>query len=139
MHQFGGNNVRTNRMSITALLVIALFSAGNNAVHAASVAPKQSKLTPAAVKKSAYPKIVIYTVAWCPHCKQLKEYLTANNIPFMNKDVEVDDAAMEELTTKYKSSGVPVVILGNDQEILKGFTPENFEKAVAKVQAADKK
>lgn len=131
--------MRTIRMSMIALLVIAFFSAGNIAVHADSVAPKQSKLTPTTAKESTYPKIVIYTVAWCPHCKQLKEYLTANNIPFTNKDVEMDETAREELTTKYKSTGVPVVIIGNDKEILMGFTPENFERAVDKVQATDKK
>jgi glutaredoxin-like YruB-family protein len=131
--------MRTARISITVLLAIALFSAGNMALNAAPAEPQQTKLTPTAAKQSDYPKIVIYTVSWCPHCKQLKEYLTANNIPFMNKDVEIDATAMEELTTKYKSKGVPVVIIGNDQEILKGFTPEIFEKAVAKVQAAEKK
>jgi glutaredoxin-like YruB-family protein len=131
--------MQTPLQSITRILTIALFSAVTLTVFTAPLAAQQTTLTPATVKKSAYPKIVIYTVAWCPHCKQLKEYLTSNNIPFMNKDVEVDAAAMEELTTKYKSTGVPVVVFGKDQEILKGFTPENFEKAVAKVLAADKK
>jgi glutaredoxin-like YruB-family protein len=131
--------MRAIPVSITFLLAITLCSVDIMPVHAASVAPQQTILTPTTAKKSTYPKIVIYTVAWCPHCKQLKEYLTSHNIPFINKDVEVDATAMEELTTKYKSQGVPIVVFGNDQEILKGFTPENFEKAVAKVLAADKK
>src|SRR5690606_1825675 len=74
---------------------------------AAEQAP-QSKLNPAkaeAVKN--YPKIVLYSTTWCPHCKAAKEYLTKNNIPFINRDVEADSQAMELLTDKYNSRGVP--------------------------------
>ena len=98
-------------------------------------AGKQTVLNADAPKKSAYPKIVIYTVSWCPHCRELKEYLTSNNIPFINNDVELEPSAMEMLTTRYKTYGVPVIVIGNDQKILKGFTPDEFEKAVQKISA----
>ena len=81
-----------------------------------------------------YPKIVLYSTSWCPHCKAAKEYFTRNNIPFINRDVELDDAAMEDLTKKYRSQGVPVLVIGNDEKILKGFNQGNFEKAVKEVQ-----
>lgn len=96
-------------------------------------------ILPTTASKAKYPKIVIYTVVWCPHCRELKEYLSSRNIPFTNRDVEVDAAAMEELTKKYKSKGVPIVVIGNDQEILKGFTADSFEKAAARVLASEKK
>ena len=94
----------------------------------------QSAVKPGAHASQKYPKIVLYSVSWCPHCKEAKEYFTAKNIPFINKDVELDDKAMEELTGKYKSQGVPVVVLGNDQKVIKGFSPALFEKAVKEVQ-----
>lgn len=99
---------------------------------AAADAP-QSPLKPTA-QTSNYPKIVLYSTSWCPHCKQAKEYFTKNNIPFINRDVELDDAAMEDLTKKYRSQGVPVLVIGNDEKILKGFNQGNFEKAVKEVQ-----
>jgi glutaredoxin len=34
-----------------------------------------------------YPQIVIYSVAWCSHCKATKEYLTKDSIPFINRDI----------------------------------------------------
>ena len=104
----------------------------------AAAPASQTILNPAAPRKSQYPRIIIYTVSWCPHCRELKEYLTSRNIPFINRDVELEPAAMDELTQKYKTFGVPVVVIGNDQEVIKGFTAEQFENAVAKVRSGSR-
>lgn len=98
----------------------------------------QSQLNPgkaAAAKK--YPRIVLYSVSWCPHCRETKEYLTKNNIPFINRDVEIDAKAMEELTGKYESTGVPVLVfgVGKQEVVLKGFTPELFQESLKKAQS----
>ena len=98
----------------------------------------QSTLNPAkaqAAKK--YPQIVLYSVAWCPHCKEAKEYFTRNTIPFINRDVEVDEKAMEELSLKYNSRGVPVIVIGTgkNEVVVKGFTPELFQDSLKKAQA----
>ena len=86
----------------------------------------QSTLSPARAEEAKkYPRIVLFSVAWCPHCKETKEYFTRNNIPFINRDVEVDAKSMEELTGKYKSNGVPVIVIGSgkNEVVVKGFTP----------------
>ena len=44
--------------------------------------------------------------------------------------MEIDSDAMELLTGKYKSQGVPVIVIGDDAVVLKGFDPDRFEKAV---------
>ena len=98
----------------------------------------QSTLSPAKAEASKkYPQIVLYSVAWCPHCKETKEYFTQNNIPFINRDVEIDEKAMEELTGKYKSSGVPVIVIGTGKHevVVKGFTPELFQESLKKAKA----
>ena len=87
---------------------------------------------PAQARK--YPGIVIYSVAWCPHCREAKEYMTEHNIPFTNRDVELDAKAMEDLTGKYKSQAVPLIVIGNDVRILHGFNRENFEKTLKEVE-----
>ncbi|MFZ4856944.1 MAG: glutaredoxin domain-containing protein [Desulfuromonadaceae bacterium] len=126
------------RQVSTALLLFTATAIAPNISADAADAPPQTILNPAAVKKSSYPKIVIYTVAWCPHCRELKEYLTSRNIPFINRDVELDTAAMQDLQNKYNSYGVPVVVIGNNQEVLKGFTVEQFEALVQKVRSGSK-
>ncbi|MDD2318482.1 MAG: glutaredoxin domain-containing protein, partial [Geobacteraceae bacterium] len=77
-----------------------------------------------------YPRIVIYTVSWCPHCKEAKEYLSGRKIPFINLDVEEDESAREVLLNKYQATSVPLIVIGNDKVILKGFKRESLEKAL---------
>ena len=98
----------------------------------------QSTLDPAKAQVAKkYPQIVLYSVTWCPHCREAKEYFTKNNIPFINRDVEMDEKAMEELTGKYNSQGVPVIVVGSGKEevVVKGFTPELFQESLKKARA----
>jgi glutaredoxin-like YruB-family protein len=118
---------------IRSVAVLILFLAAVPAFGAGGDAP-QSPVSPEAVVPQKYPKIVLYSVAWCPHCKEAKEYFTRNNIPFINRDVEIDEAAMKDLTKKYKSQGVPVIVIGNDEKVLKGFDQARFENAVKEVR-----
>lgn len=76
----------------------------------------------------SYPKIVLYSTSWCPHCREAKEYFKRNHIAYVNRDVEEDGDAMEALVGKYQSRAVPVIVIGNDEKILKGFKQEEFEK-----------
>ena len=98
----------------------------------------QSTINPAKAQAAkSYPQIVLYSVAWCPHCKEAKEYFTRNTIPFINRDVEVDEKAMEDLSVKYNSRGVPVIVIGTgkNEVVVKGFTPELFQDSLKKAQA----
>jgi glutaredoxin-like YruB-family protein len=112
------------------LVFLALFLSASTCPAAEDSAAPQTPLSQGAVQTKKFPRIVIYSVAWCPHCKEAKEYLTKNNIPFINRDVELDSVAMEELTQKYKSTGVPVIVFGNDDKVLRGFNRDQFEKAL---------
>ena len=98
----------------------------------------QSRLNQAKAQETKkYPQIVAYTVSWCPHCRAAKEYFTQKNIPFINKDVEIDDKAMDELRGKYQSEGVPVIVIGSGKSevVMKGFTPELFEESLKKARS----
>lgn len=122
----------SSAMKVLTVAVALLFSAVSGAW--AVEEGKQSPLKHYTSARHKYPRIVLYSVSWCPHCKAAKEYLTKNDIPFINRDVEVDDAAMEDLTKKYKSQGVPLFVIGNDQVILKGFDQQKLQKAIKDVQ-----
>ncbi len=115
-------------VSILIFLVVALFSL---TIHAdETVVGPQSTVKPESAPAQKYPRIVIYSVSWCPHCREAIEYLTSHSIPFINRDVEVDDQAMKDLTEKYKSTAVPVIVMGNDEKVIKGFNRGKFEKVL---------
>jgi glutaredoxin-like YruB-family protein len=121
---------------IKSAMIVCCLVVGTAALsHGASVTEgPQSIVSPAPAKQRVYPKIVLYSVSWCSHCKEAKEYFTHNNIPFVNHDVELEEEAMDTLTNKYKSKGVPVIVLGNDEKVLKGFNKDAFEKAVEEMR-----
>ncbi len=79
---------------------------------------------------ASYPRIVIYTVSWCPHCKEAKEYLSSRKIPFINLDVDENESARKTLVEKYQMNSVPLIVIGNDKVILKGFKRESLEQAL---------
>ena len=91
---------------------------------------RQAPPTPPANRAISYPKIVLYSTSWCPHCREAREYLTARTIPFMELDVETDEEALDTLITKYGTKRVPLIVIGDDDAVVKGFTPESFEKAL---------
>lgn len=101
-------------------------------------------------------KITIYTVETCKFSAEEKEYLKSKNLPFEEKDVEKDHAALEQmLKVGNNFAGTPVTeIVFDDTDpakkpeegadaakseykdevktgrmvVLKGFTKEEFEK-----------
>ena len=111
-----------------------LDAIANQGATEAPAAAAQEPLTPQATQDLQYPKIVLFSTAWCPHCKMAKEYLVRNNIPFINRDVDDDKEALDLLLTKYKSQSVPFFVFGDDAEVMNGFTEERFQKAVEKTK-----
>lgn len=118
---------------IRILLLIVMLAAAPSATAAAGKATGAS--APSATKQQTYPRIVLYSVSWCPHCREAKEYFKSHNIPYVNKDVEANETYLKELTEKYKTQAVPVIVIG-DREVLRGFAPEKFEKALRGVKQA---
>ena len=62
--------------------------------------------------------IVAYTASWCDACKELKTYLSVNNIEYKNVDIEEDKTAMKRLQ-KFGVIGVPVIIIKDN--LIQGF------------------
>ncbi len=91
---------------------------------------RQTPTPPAVSRAASYPKIVLYSTSWCPHCREAREYFIARDITFVELDVETDEEAMDALVTKYATKRVPLVVIGDDEAVIKGFTPELFENAL---------
>lgn len=66
-------------------------------------------------------KVIIYSTTWCAFCKTEKQYLEKLGVKFVEKDIEADAAAHEELMGKIGGNfrGVPVTDI--DGDLVLGF------------------
>ncbi|MFT4925288.1 MAG: glutaredoxin [Phenylobacterium sp.] len=72
-------------------------------------------------------KVVVYSTDWCPYCKKTRDYLVANNVAFVERDIENGDEATKALYSTIDAQGIPQIVVGN--KIITGFnlavlTPE---------------
>jgi glutaredoxin len=78
-----------------------------------------------------------YVTSWCPRCKAARTFLVAKNVAFVEKDIEKDPAANEELKRKLAAVGratggsVPIPVFDVRGRILVGFSAESYDRALA--------
>lgn len=118
------------RATLKCLALSALILAVANCSTTTTENRNQGSLADQTAPAASYPKIVLYTASWCSYCKAAKEYLTERKIPFTDLDVEKNESAMAVFSEKYRATSVPLIVIGNDQAILKGFDRAKFEKAL---------
>lgn len=58
-------------------------------------------------------KIIMFTTPTWPHCKPAKEFLEANGIEFIEKNVSTDMEARKEMMS-HKLMGVPSFIINGE-------------------------
>jgi arsenate reductase-like glutaredoxin family protein len=79
-------------------------------------------------------EVVLFVAQWCPHCREAKQWLTAHQVKFTERDVENDPAAREELARLGQKQGLPanllstVPILYVRGKLVIGFNPEEVAR-----------
>ncbi len=79
-------------------------------------------------------QVIVYGASWCSACHQAMAYLQRRHIPYVEKDIERDAAAAQEMQAKARRAGVPtgsIPILDVRGHIMVGFNPEAIERALA--------
>jgi len=71
-------------------------------------------------------KVTVYSAEWCHWCHMVKDFLKANKIKFVDKDVEKTPGAAEEMVEKSGQSGIPVIDI--DGKITVGFNEPVLKK-----------
>jgi glutaredoxin-like YruB-family protein len=74
--------------------------------------------------------VIVYSTNWCAYCKMAKQYLDSKNVKWVEKNIEEDPAAHDELMAKIGGNfrGVPVLdVFG---EIILGFDRPKIDAAV---------
>ncbi|MEE2787266.1 MAG: glutaredoxin family protein, partial [Myxococcota bacterium] len=57
-------------------------------------------------KRAPTPKITMYSAAWCGVCTKARQFMTKQGIPFVEKDIDKDRGAKEELARKTRAAGI---------------------------------
>ena len=68
-------------------------------------------------------KVIIFSATYCPNCRHVKRFLTAQNIPYKEFDIEKSVAARRYFD-KLGGRGTPFLIINN--HLLPGFNPTDF-------------
>ena len=68
-------------------------------------------------------KIKVYSTPTCGYCKLAKQYFDEKNVEYEDIDVSSDEKAQEEMISKSKQMGVPVIIINKDdkENVIIGF------------------
>ena len=76
--------------------------------------------------------VIIYSTNWCAYCKMARQYLASLNVPVVEKNIEEDQAAHQELMDKIGGNfrGVPVIDINGD--IILGFDRAKIDDSLKK-------
>ncbi len=82
---------------------------------------------------NAHANVVVYGATWCGACHQATEYLRANNIPFIEHDIEREPDAAREVYARAREQGLPVgsiPIIDVRGRLLVGFNADAIQRAL---------
>lgn len=79
-------------------------------------------------------EVIIYKASWCGVCKAAARYLRGKGVPFVEKDIEKEPGAREEMLAKARAQGVNasgVPVLDIKGKLLAGFDPATVDRMLA--------
>ncbi|MDB4927638.1 MAG: hypothetical protein JWM10_122 [Myxococcaceae bacterium] len=79
-------------------------------------------------------QVIVYGASWCSACHQAAAYLTRRHVAFVEKDIEQDAAAAQEMREKAQRAGVAtgsIPILDVRGHVMVGFSAEAIDRALA--------
>lgn len=71
-------------------------------------------------------KVIVYSATWCAFCHAAMDYFDKIGVKYEDRDVEADQAFMQEAITKSGQMGIPVIDI--DGEIIVGFDKPKIDQ-----------
>lgn len=87
--------------------------------------PKSSAKTTDQRKSAPNKKVIMYGAEWCGVCKRAKRYFNANNIPFIEYDIDKSKKGRRDYK-KLGGGGVPIILVGKHR--MQGFSISSFQR-----------
>lgn len=56
-------------------------------------------------------ELILYSAQWCPDCRTAKRFLTQNNIPYTEVDIEKTPGAAEEVVRRTGKRAIPQFVI----------------------------
>lgn len=75
--------------------------------------------------------VVLYSATWCGYCTKARAHLDRDGVDYEIRDVD-NDAVAAELREKTGRGGVPVLDFSG--EILRGYSPEQYDRAIQSIR-----
>lgn len=74
--------------------------------------------------------VIIYSTSWCAFCKMAKQYFDSKGVSYVDKNIEEDESAKQELLEKVHGNfqGVPVIDIQGS--IILGFDRPKIDAAL---------
>jgi len=73
-------------------------------------------------------RVLVYTTSWCPTCRAAKGWLTANHVPFEERDIEASDTYASEMRALNPRMSIPTFNI--EGEVFVGFSAAWVTEAV---------
>lgn len=90
----------------------------------------QQELSPPPDFSAQHPEgVVLYSTSWCGYCKKTREFFKANNVAYVEYDIEASAEGRSQYDQLH-GSGIPLVVIHG--EIISGYNPTEM-KAVLKL------
>lgn len=77
--------------------------------------------------------VIIYGASWCGACHEAAAYLRKRGVSFIEKDIEQDARAQQEMSDKLRGAGLPrgsIPVLDVRGKIMVGFSSDAVDEAL---------
>jgi glutaredoxin len=78
-------------------------------------------------------EVIVFGASWCGACRQAEAHLRERGVPFVERDIEEDPAARQDMIRRARAAGIQpdgIPIIDVRGRVLQGFDPDAIDRAL---------